>query len=157
MPVVYDNWGRLVQAVQRREQYWEMAHADSRSTSSASSISFDLDDLSLSLPREETNIENEGRSSRSDYSSSQLLNDPVKGIENDLRSKGVHGNGSKSQNSLISSDASQNELEWIEQYEKGVYLTVIVFQDGSRDIKRARFRYFPLLFFTVILDIAIYC
>ncbi|CAI9775058.1 unnamed protein product [Fraxinus pennsylvanica] len=139
MPVVYDNWERLLQAVLRREQYLEMAHAHSRSTSGASSVSLDFDELSSSPPRKEKNFENEGRSSRSDFGPSQFLNDSVNSIENNLRSKGLNGNGSKSQNALITRDSSQFESEWTEQYTIGVYITCVVFQDGSTDIRRARF------------------
>ncbi|KAL2542142.1 Protein BREVIS RADIX [Abeliophyllum distichum] len=133
----YDNWERLVGAVLKREQYWEMAHAHSRNTSTASSVSLDFDELSLSLPREVTNVEIGGTSSRSDYlDPSQLISDSFESTDS---RKGLDGNGLKSQNSEISSDASQNEAEWIEQYEAGVYVTILAFKDGSRDIKRARF------------------
>lgn len=38
-------------------------------------------------------------------------------------------------------DSSDNhvEAEWIEQYEPGVYITLIALRDGSRDLKRVRF------------------
>ncbi|XP_022863054.1 protein Brevis radix-like 4 isoform X2 [Olea europaea var. sylvestris] len=139
MPAVYDNWGRLLQAVLRRQQYLEMAHAHSRSTSSASSVSLDFDELSLNSPSEEKTVENEGRSSRSDFGPSHLINDSVKRIENNLRSKGLDENGSKSRNSLITSDSSKKRLDWIEQYEPGVYIALVDFQDGSKDIKIVRF------------------
>ncbi|CAA2966299.1 ubiquitin-conjugating enzyme E2 10 [Olea europaea subsp. europaea] len=74
MPRNYDNWGRLVGAVQRREQDRELALADSRSTSFSSiSMSLDFDELSLSLPREEQNVENGRRSSSSDSSNSSYI------------------------------------------------------------------------------------
>ncbi|KAL2542166.1 protein Brevis radix-like 3 [Abeliophyllum distichum] len=61
----YDNWERLVKVVLRREQYWQMAHDHSRNTST-SSLSLDFDELSLSLRREEINVENVRKNSRSD-------------------------------------------------------------------------------------------
>ncbi|KAL2542157.1 BRX domain-containing protein [Abeliophyllum distichum] len=108
----YDNWERLVEAVLKREQYWEMAHAHSRNTSTASSVSLDFDELSFEFAKRKSTDS----------------------------SKGLDGNGLKSQNSVISSDASQNEGESIKQYEAGVYVTIVAFRDGSREIKRARYR-----------------
>lgn len=35
----------------------------------------------------------------------------------------------------------QVEAEWIEQYEPGVYITLVALRDGTRDLKRVRFRY----------------
>lgn len=47
-------------------------------------------------------------------------------------------NGSKSQSSI--STSNQVGAEWIEQYESGVYITLSALHDGTRDIKRVRFR-----------------
>lgn len=47
-------------------------------------------------------------------------------------------NGSRAQSLLASSN--QEEKEWIEQYEPGVYITLVAFRDGTRDLKRVRFR-----------------
>ncbi|KAG6529918.1 hypothetical protein ZIOFF_012135 [Zingiber officinale] len=33
------------------------------------------------------------------------------------------------------------EAEWIEQFEPGVYITLVTLRDGARDLKRVRFRY----------------
>ncbi|KAL2542147.1 SUMO-conjugating enzyme UBC9 [Abeliophyllum distichum] len=60
----YDNWERLVRAVLQREKDREVARADSRSTSASSSL--DFGELSLSLLREEQNVEIGGRNSRFD-------------------------------------------------------------------------------------------
>ncbi|KAJ3703622.1 hypothetical protein LUZ61_007327 [Rhynchospora tenuis] len=46
-------------------------------------------------------------------------------------------NGSRAQSLLASSN--QEEKEWIEQYETGVYITLVAFRDGTRDLKRVRF------------------
>ncbi|KAL2558709.1 ubiquitin-conjugating enzyme E2 10-like [Forsythia ovata] len=74
----YDNWERLVGAVLRREKDREVACSDSRSTSfSSNSISLDFDELSLSLPREEQNLDNGGRNSRFDYMASSSTNDLI--------------------------------------------------------------------------------
>ncbi|KAL2558697.1 protein Brevis radix-like 1 [Forsythia ovata] len=137
----YDNWEKLVGAVLRREQDRDLARADSRSTSlSSNSISLDFDELSLSLPREVTNVKIEGRSSRSESGPSLLISGSFERSDNNSSSKGLDGNGLKTRNSVISFDASQNEVEWIEQYEADVHVTVVAFQDGSRDIKQAHFR-----------------
>lgn len=45
-------------------------------------------------------------------------------------------NGSKQRSPTTD---NQVEAEWIEQYEPGVYLTLIAFRDGSRDLRRVRF------------------
>lgn len=48
-------------------------------------------------------------------------------------------NGSRSGNLDVLVSASQIEAEWIEQYEPGVYITLVAFRDGTRDLKRVRF------------------
>nr|GMD91127.1 ultraviolet-B receptor uvr8 [Ipomoea batatas] len=48
-------------------------------------------------------------------------------------------NGVKSRNSVVASNANQTEAEWIEQYEPGVYITLVALRDGTRDLKRVRF------------------
>ncbi|KAL2542137.1 Protein Brevis radix-like 1 [Abeliophyllum distichum] len=136
----YDNWEKLVGAVLRREQDRDLARADSRSTSfSSNSISLDFEELSLSFRREVTNVKIGGRSSRSESVPSVLISDSFESSDNNSSSKGLDGNGLKSRNSVISINASQNEVEWIEQYEADVHVTVVAFQDGSRDIKQAHF------------------
>ncbi|KAJ6817262.1 E3 ubiquitin-protein ligase HERC2 [Iris pallida] len=47
-------------------------------------------------------------------------------------------NGSKSRNPS-SANNNQVEAEWIEQYEPGVYITLMALRDGTRDLKRVRF------------------
>ncbi|XP_042040072.1 PH, RCC1 and FYVE domains-containing protein 1-like isoform X1 [Salvia splendens] len=47
--------------------------------------------------------------------------------------------GSKSRNLAVPGNASQIEAEWIEQYEPGVYITLVALRDGTRDLKRVRF------------------
>lgn len=47
-------------------------------------------------------------------------------------------NGSKPRSPT--STVSQVEAEWIEQYEPGVYITLTALRDGTRDLKRVRFR-----------------
>ncbi|GAA0146147.1 guanyl-nucleotide exchange factor [Lithospermum erythrorhizon] len=48
-------------------------------------------------------------------------------------------NGSRCRNPAAAVDASQVEAEWIEQYEPGVYITLVALSDGTRDLKRVRF------------------
>ncbi|KAG8389817.1 hypothetical protein BUALT_Bualt01G0017900 [Buddleja alternifolia] len=48
-------------------------------------------------------------------------------------------NGLKSRNSVVSGNVSDVGAEWIEQYEPGVYITLVALQDGTRDLKRVRF------------------
>ncbi|KAL2558702.1 ubiquitin-conjugating enzyme E2 10-like [Forsythia ovata] len=69
----YDNWERLVGAVLQREKDQEVARADSRSTSTSSSL--DFGELSLSLLREEQNVEIGGRNSRFDANTGPVAED----------------------------------------------------------------------------------
>ncbi|GKU90623.1 hypothetical protein SLEP1_g4595 [Rubroshorea leprosula] len=48
-------------------------------------------------------------------------------------------NGMKSRNLTLVAGVNQVEAEWIEQYEPGVYITLVALQDGTRDLKRVRF------------------
>ncbi|KVH99541.1 Brevis radix-like domain-containing protein, partial [Cynara cardunculus var. scolymus] len=54
-------------------------------------------------------------------------------------------NGFKPRNPVVPSSSSssnatdQVEAEWIEQYEPGVYITLVALRDGTRDLKRVRF------------------
>ncbi|XVE55183.1 hypothetical protein DITRI_Ditri03aG0139100 [Diplodiscus trichospermus] len=48
-------------------------------------------------------------------------------------------NGMKSRNSALVANGNQVEAEWIEQYEPGVYITLVALRDGTRDLKRVRF------------------
>ncbi|KAI3672864.1 hypothetical protein L6452_38964 [Arctium lappa] len=51
-------------------------------------------------------------------------------------------NGFKPRNPVVSSSSNatdQVEAEWIEQYEPGVYITLVALRDGTRDLKRVRF------------------
>lgn len=50
-------------------------------------------------------------------------------------------NGSKSRSPAAPGNSNQVEAEWIEQYEPGVYITLVALRDGTRDLKRVRFRY----------------
>lgn len=55
---------------------------------------------------------------------------PLQNIDNSFRSR------------LPTSATNQIEAEWIEQYESGVYITLMGLHDGTRELKRVRFRYF---------------
>ena len=50
------------------------------------------------------------------------------------------GDSTRSRNSSLAGDPNQVEAEWIEQYEPGVYITLVALRDGTRDLKRVRFR-----------------
>lgn len=50
-------------------------------------------------------------------------------------------NGTRSRNSAVAGTNNQVEAEWIEQYEPGVYITLVALRDQTRDLKRVRFRY----------------
>lgn len=68
------------------------------------------------------------------------MNSASQAIDNeDAESLQDNGNGLKSRNSLPSGNPNQIEAEWIEQYEPGVYITLMALRDGTRDLKRVRF------------------
>ncbi|KAM3361116.1 PH, RCC1 and FYVE domains-containing protein 1-like isoform X1 [Capsicum galapagoense] len=68
------------------------------------------------------------------------MNSASQAIDNeDAESFQDNGNGLKSRNSLPSGNPNQIEAEWIEQYEPGVYITLMALRDGTRDLKRVRF------------------
>ncbi|CAN1801910.1 PH, RCC1 and FYVE domains-containing protein 1 [Linum perenne] len=48
-------------------------------------------------------------------------------------------NGSKPRDQALPVNGSQVDAEWIEQYEPGVYITLVALRDGTRDLKRVRF------------------
>ena len=56
-------------------------------------------------------------------------------------------NGMKSRDSSLVANCNHVEAEWIEQYEPGVYITLVSLRDGTRDLKRVRFRYFFISFY----------
>lgn len=49
-------------------------------------------------------------------------------------------NGTKPKNLVGPGNGNQVDAEWIEQYEPGVYITLVALRDGTRDLKRVRFR-----------------
>ncbi|WMV26679.1 hypothetical protein MTR67_020064 [Solanum verrucosum] len=68
------------------------------------------------------------------------INSASQAVDNeDAESLQDNGNGLKSGNSLPSGNPNQIEAEWIEQYEPGVYITLMALRDGTRDLKRVRF------------------
>lgn len=50
------------------------------------------------------------------------------------------GNDAPSAFRSSSSASADVEAEWIEQFEPGVYITLVTLRDGTRDLKRVRFR-----------------
>lgn len=63
-------------------------------------------------------------------------------------------NGMRPRSPALSVSSNQVEAEWIEQYETGVYITLVALRDGTRDLKRVRFRYgigfFIFIFFFIL-------
>ncbi|GAB2252289.1 hypothetical protein Droror1_Dr00005136 [Drosera rotundifolia] len=58
----------------------------------------------------------------------------------DRRDSGLSEDGDSSRRlKTLPSSNSQVEAEWIEQYEPGVYITLLTLKDGTRDLKRVRF------------------
>ncbi|XP_021760994.1 uncharacterized protein LOC110725839 [Chenopodium quinoa] len=52
---------------------------------------------------------------------------------------GFNSSRSKSPVPSAANNNNQVEAEWIEQYEPGVYITLVALRDGTRDLKRVRF------------------
>ncbi|KAG8381182.1 hypothetical protein BUALT_Bualt06G0095700 [Buddleja alternifolia] len=97
----YDNWERLVAAVLKKQEIWELCHAHSRSTSFSSILS-DIDPSSV-----DENL----KSTRSEVQ--ETANDQI--VD-----------------------------ERVEEYESGVFITIVTLGDGTRKIKWIRFRYSSL-------------
>ncbi|KAJ7974087.1 Regulator of chromosome condensation (RCC1) family with FYVE zinc finger domain-containing protein [Quillaja saponaria] len=47
--------------------------------------------------------------------------------------------GMRSRNASLVTNSNQVDAEWIEQYELGVYITLVALRDGTRELKRVRF------------------
>lgn len=52
----------------------------------------------------------------------------------------LNGEDGYKSRSAVSLPSNQVQAEWIEQYEPGVYITLTTLRDGTRDLKRVRFR-----------------
>jgi hypothetical protein len=52
----------------------------------------------------------------------------------------LNGEDGYKSRSAVSIPSNQVQAEWIEQYEPGVYITLTTLRDGTRDLKRVRFR-----------------
>ncbi|XP_021641193.2 PH, RCC1 and FYVE domains-containing protein 1 isoform X2 [Hevea brasiliensis] len=66
-----------------------------------------------------------------------IVSESVDGKE----SRSLHDgeNGVTLRDSALVASSNQVEAEWIEQYEPGVYITLVALRDGTRDLKRVRF------------------
>jgi hypothetical protein len=53
-------------------------------------------------------------------------------------------NHAKAQNDFAPKQGTHGEVQLIEQFEPGVYVTLIQLKDGTKVFKRVRFRYLPL-------------
>ncbi|KAI4354302.1 hypothetical protein L6164_003176 [Bauhinia variegata] len=69
---------------------------------------------------------------KSQLTSSSNVSDSVESLQDGE-------SGFRSENALMAANTNQIEAEWIEQYEPGVYITLVNCEDGTRDIKRVRF------------------
>ncbi|KAI4348067.1 hypothetical protein L6164_008829 [Bauhinia variegata] len=69
--------------------------------------------------------------------SSSNMSDIVDGRNSGLSQDGE--GGLRSRNASLVGNSNQIEAEWIEQYEPGVYITLVALKDGTRDLKRVRF------------------
>ncbi|KAG8633295.1 hypothetical protein MANES_18G089900v8 [Manihot esculenta] len=60
-------------------------------------------------------------------------------VSDESRSLHDGDNGARSRDTALVASSNQVEAEWIEQYEPGVYITLMALHDGFRDLKRVRF------------------
>lgn len=72
--------------------------------------------------------------------SSNIVSDTVDGRDSGHFQDDESGLRSKNA-AVLPADSEQVEAEWIEQYEPGVYITLNAMRDGTRELKRVRFRY----------------
>lgn len=66
-------------------------------------------------------------------------NGGVQASSNREASETTDADSVRSRTSSSAGNSNQIEGEWIEQYEPGVYITLMALQDGTRDLKRVRF------------------
>jgi len=93
--------------------------------------------LRVSGPPDVENLNRRGHSSSDEMLSASSRADDSS--SKDARSLLNGEDGYKSQ-SAVSIPSNQVQAEWIEQYEPGVYITLTTLCDGTRDLKRVRFR-----------------
>ncbi|KAF2294354.1 hypothetical protein GH714_009584 [Hevea brasiliensis] len=70
---------------------------------------------------------------------SRSLNDGENGVTSRDSALVASSNGVTSRDSTLVAGSNEVEAEWTEQYEPGVYITVVALRDGTRDLKRVRF------------------
>ncbi|KAE8714300.1 Regulator of chromosome condensation (RCC1) family with FYVE zinc finger domain isoform 3 [Hibiscus syriacus] len=109
----------------------------------ASPIALDSTTISGTKISGQFHREPTGANGGDDHSVARLLNGSgsVAGAV-DERESGSFGdgeNGMNSRTSALVANGNQVEAEWIEQYEPGVYITLVALRDGTRDLKRVRF------------------
>ncbi|KAJ8771648.1 hypothetical protein K2173_026825 [Erythroxylum novogranatense] len=77
---------------------------------------------------------------RDDHPDARLSNGGgVQASSTDVSDNGQESRSIQTRDSALVSSGNQVESEWIEQYEPGVYITLVALHDGTRDLKRVRF------------------
>ncbi|XP_020233666.1 PH, RCC1 and FYVE domains-containing protein 1 [Cajanus cajan] len=71
--------------------------------------------------------------------SSSTVSDTVDARDSGNFQDDENGSRSRNVNAVVPANSNQIEAEWIEQYEPGVYITLVALRDGTRDLKRVRF------------------
>ena len=93
--------------------------------------------LRVSGPPDVENLNRRGHSSSDEMLSASSRADDSS--SKDARSL-LNGEDGYKSRSAVSIPSNQVQAEWIEQYEPGVYITLTTLLDGTRDLKRVRFR-----------------
>ena len=93
--------------------------------------------LRVSGPPDVENLNRRGHSSSDEMLSASSRADDSS--SKDARSL-LNGEDGYKSRSAVSIPSNQVQAEWIEQYEPGVYITLTTLRDGTRDLKRVRFR-----------------
>ncbi|KAF9682733.1 hypothetical protein SADUNF_Sadunf05G0139300 [Salix dunnii] len=129
---------------------WHSRSDSLRGTSLASSTRSDSTSINGTLGFPQSFQDSPGTNGKDDHLTARLSigDGGVQPISNSM-SEAIDGrgpwspqdgdNGMKSRDSSLVSNGSQFEAEWIEQYEPGVYITLVALHDGTRDLKRVRF------------------
>ncbi|KAK4384885.1 hypothetical protein Sango_2612500 [Sesamum angolense] len=168
MSQVYDNWERLVAAVVKREQIWQLCHDHSRSpsissqSSDFSSVLYDDDLMTSPLYQERREGAGLGRvigpSVSGQASSAPKEQFPRRRCENNppnnpdelllplgrtqepmLETNFDEILESPNLDGPLASVARPDEYECIQRYEPGVYVTLVYLKDGRTDVERVRF------------------
>ncbi|KAI3686075.1 hypothetical protein L1987_79745 [Smallanthus sonchifolius] len=118
---------------------------DTSSPAAAASASGPTETFTETTESMRVSNENDGYSDARSVNGSAGVDLGNKYLSDNAASEEGGNNGFKTRNPALNSGNNtynapdQVEAEWIEQYEPGVYITLVALRDGTRDLKRVRF------------------